>query len=64
MINTRKGVFFMFEAYDKIFNALLNDGYTEQEAESLICQVIQDQKEMDDIANNIHKNLETNIIIN
>ena len=54
----------MFEAYDKIFNALLNDGYTEQEAESLICQVIQDQKEMDDIANNIHKNLETNIIIN
>lgn len=45
----------MFDVYNKIFNALLNDGYIEQEAEELICQVIHDQKDMDDIADRIHK---------
>lgn len=50
----------MFETYDIILNALLNNGYTEQKAEELICQVIVDQKDMDDIASNIHKIIEAN----
>ena len=53
----------MFEAYNIIFEALLDKGYTEQEAEELICQVIVDQKDMDDIASNIHKIIKANKLV-
>ena len=44
----------LFSSYEIIFNALLVDGYSEEEAEQLICDVIEDQIEMDNIARNIH----------
>ena len=42
-------------AYQKIFEALINEGYSETEAEELLCQVIQDQIDYSDAADRIHK---------
>lgn len=47
--------------YEIIFNALLNNGYTENEAEELICEVIEEQIEYSNFAERIHSILcETN----
>ena len=41
--------------YETIFNALIKDGFSEQEAEELICEVIEEQKDYDNVAERIHK---------
>ena len=43
-----------FNSYDIIFNALLADGYSEEESEQLICDVIEEQIEMNKIAERVH----------
>lgn len=43
-----------YDAYDVVLDALLDKGYSESEAEVIICQIIEDQKEFDDIAKRIH----------
>ena len=50
-----------FDSYDKIFEALLAFGYTEEESEQLICDVILDQKDLDNVAENIHKILKEDL---
>ena len=49
-----------YDSYDKIFEALIAFGYNEEEAEQLICDVILDQKDLDNIAQRIHRILEKN----
>ena len=44
-----------FDAYDKILGALIAYGYSEEESMSLICEVIEDQRNMDDFADNIYR---------
>ena len=43
--------------YETIFNALIKDGFSEQEAEELICEVIEEQKDFDNIAERIHRKI-------
>ena len=50
-----------YDSYDKIFEALLAFGYSGSEAERMICDVIEDQKDFDDIAGRIHKILEEDL---
>lgn len=50
-----------YDSYDIIFDALLDAGYSESEAEQLICDVIEDQKDFDDIAKRIHKILQKDL---
>ncbi|MBR3251885.1 MAG: hypothetical protein IKF80_09265 [Erysipelotrichaceae bacterium] len=40
--------------YESIFHALLKDGYSEQEAEELICAVIEEQIGFTNYADRIH----------
>ena len=40
--------------YEAVFHALLKDGYSEQEAEGLICAVIEEQIDFTDYADRIH----------
>lgn len=47
-----------YDSYDKIFYALLNDGYSETEAEQIICDVIDDQIEFTNFAERIHSIIE------
>ncbi len=47
-----------FESYGKIFDALLEAGYTEEEAEQLLCDVITDQRDFDNYGERIHRILE------
>ena len=41
-------------SYKTIFDVLLENGYSEQEAEKLICDVIEDQNRFTDYADRIH----------
>ena len=50
-----------YDSYEKILRALINDGYTEEEAEILICDVIEDQRYFDDVAKRVHKILTEDI---
>ena len=43
------------DSYEIIINALLADGYTEEEAEQLICDVIEDQIEFSNFAERVHE---------
>ena len=43
-----------YSSYEAIFHALLKDGYSEQEAEELICDVIEDQIDFTNYAEQIH----------
>ncbi len=47
-----------FESYGKIFDALIDAGYSEEEAEQLICDVITDQRDFDNYGERIHSILE------
>ena len=47
-----------FESYEIVFDALLEKGYTETEAEQIICDIIEDLKEMDNIALKVHSILQ------
>ncbi len=47
--------------YETIFSALIKDGFSEHEAEELLCEVIEDQKGYDNIAERIHKMIEEEI---
>jgi len=40
--------------YEAVFHALLKDGYSEQEAEDLICAVIEEQIDFTNYAERIH----------
>ena len=40
--------------YESIFHALLKDGYSEQDAEELLCRVIEEQIEFTNFADRIH----------
>ena len=40
--------------YESIFHALMKDGYSEQEAEDLICDVIEEQIDFTNYAEQIH----------
>ena len=40
--------------YEVVFHALLKDGYSEQEAEDLICAVIEEQIDFTNYAERIH----------
>ena len=40
--------------YEAVFHALLKDGYSEQEAEELICAVIEEQINFTNYAERIH----------
>ena len=41
-------------SYMVVFDALIEVGYTEKEAEQLICDIITEQREYDDYADRIH----------
>ena len=43
-----------YSFYEAIFHALLKDGYSEQEAEELICVVIEEQINFANYAERIH----------
>lgn len=43
------------DSYDKILEALMAYGYSEEESMQLICDVIEDQRDMDNIAERLHK---------
>ena len=47
-----------YTAYQIVFNALIKAGYEENEAEEILCQVIQDQIDYTDFADRIHKIIE------
>ena len=49
------------DAYDKILEALIKYGCSEEESIDLICSVIQDQRDMDDFADNVHKIIEEDL---
>ena len=44
-----------YDSYDIIFNSLIRDGYSEKEAEQLICNVIEDQISFSNFAERIHR---------
>ena len=43
-----------YSSYDIVFNALIEHGYTEDEAEQLICDIIEDQIEYSNFADRVH----------
>ena len=43
------------DSYEVIFEALIAFGYSESEAEQLICDVIEDQRYFDEIQKKVHK---------
>ena len=44
-----------YDSYEAIFEALIAFGYSEQEAEQLICDVIEDQRYFDEVQKKVHK---------
>ncbi len=44
-----------YVSYQIIFDTLTDAGYSEAEAEQLLCDVIHDQREFDDYASRIHQ---------
>lgn len=45
----------IIDSYETILNALVKDGYSEEEAEQLICNVIEDQISFSNYAERIHR---------
>ena len=43
-----------YNSYNIVFESLLDSGYSESEAEQLICDVINDQREMDCVSERLH----------
>ena len=43
-----------YNSYNIIFESLLDSGYSETEAEQLICDVINDQREIDHVSERLH----------
>lgn len=44
-----------YDSYETIFEALIAFGYSEEEAEQLICDVIEDQRYFDEVQKKVHK---------
>ena len=45
----------LLDSYEIIFNSLIKEGYSEEEAEQLICNVIEDQIFCSNFAERIHR---------
>ena len=45
----------LLDSYEIIFNSLIKDGCSEEEAEQLICNVIEDQISFSNYAERIHR---------
>ena len=45
----------LLDSYEIIFNSLIREGYSEEEAEQLICNVIEDQISCSNFAERIHR---------
>lgn len=44
-----------YDSYEAILEALLEFGYSEEEAEQLICDVIEDQRYFDEVQKRVHR---------
>ena len=43
-----------YNSYNIIFESLIDSGYSESESEQIICDVINDLRNMDDVAKRLH----------
>ncbi|MBR0418179.1 MAG: hypothetical protein IJI66_03320 [Erysipelotrichaceae bacterium] len=51
----------VLDSYEIIFNSLIKEGYSEEEAEQLICNVIEDQISFCNYAERIHNIIQEEI---